>query len=76
MTPHTPHFSGVTVPFAKIILYFLLGDHLTERTAKIIGPRCNLGNKEGLQVQCSLQLVGQKKFVEVLKKEFTNMGEL
>ena len=76
MTPHTPHSSGVTRRFEKIILYFLRGDHFPESTAKIICPRCNLGDKEGLQVPCSLQLAGKKKFVEVLKREFSKMGEL
>ena len=52
MTTHAPHFSGVTWRFAKIIFYFLRGDPLTESTAKIIGSRCNLGNKEDLQVPC------------------------
>ena len=41
--------------FAKIIFYFLWGDPFSESTAKI---------KEDLHVPCSLQLVGQNKFVE------------
>ena len=76
MTPHTSHFSGVTGRFAKTIFYFLSGDPSPESTAKIIGPRCNFGGKECLQVPCSLQIVGQKKFVEIPKKEFSKMGEL
>ena len=78
MTPHTPHFSGMTWRFAKIIFYFIRGDQFPESTAKTIGPRynTNIGDKEGLQIPCSLQLVGKKKFVEVLKKEFSKMGEL
>ena len=55
--------------------HFLLseGNPSPESTAKIIGPRCNLGEKEGLQVPCSLRLVVQKKFVEVLIMEFSKM---
>ena len=67
MAPHTPHLSGVTGRFAKTIFYILRRDPSPESTANIIGLRCNLGDKEGLQIPCSLQLVGQKKFVEVLK---------
>ena len=55
--------------YAKTIFYFLRGDPFSKCTAKKFGPRCNLGDGEGLQVPCELHIVDQKKYVDVLKDE-------
>ena len=57
--------------YAKTIFYFLRGDPFSKCTAKFVGPRCNLGDGEGLQVPCELHIVGQKKYVDVLKDELS-----
>ena len=40
-------------------------DNLVDKYA-VVGPRCNLGDEEGLQVPCELHIVGQKKYMDVL----------
>lgn len=67
---------GVTGRFAKTIFYFLKSDPYSKARTITLGPRCNLGDGEGLQVPCKLKLVGQKKYIEVLRQELSKLKEI
>ena len=62
--------------FAKTIFYFLRCDKGSSAWAKVIGKRCNLGDGEGMQVFCKLNLSGQPKFVSIIRKELMKMKEI
>ena len=63
---------GITGRFAKTIFYFLKSDPYSKARTITLGPRCNLGDGEGLQVPCKLKLVGQKSISRCCGKSFRN----
>ena len=67
---------GISGRFAKTIFYFLRSDAYSSAWAKVTGKRCNLGDGEGMQVPCKLNLSGQLKFVSLLRKELMKMKEI
>ena len=67
---------GKSGRFAKTIFYFLRSHAEAGCTAKISGKRFNLGDGEGLQVPCVLNLEGENKFVNILKEQFVKMKEI
>ena len=67
---------GRTGRFAKTIFFMLRSDPLSKGTVTVKGPRCNLGDGEGLQVPVKLILYGQERYLEVLKQELLKLKEL
>ena len=63
---------GETEHFAKTIFYFLRSHPDAKSTTKVTGKRCNLGDGE---VSCSLHIMGQTKFISVLKHQLDAMKE-
>ena len=61
--------------FAKTIIYYWRSHSQTNCTAKVTGKRFNLSDGEGLQVPCSLQFAGERKFISVLKEQFNSLKE-
>ena len=59
--------------YAKTIFHFLRGDPFSKCRAKVVGPCCNLGDGEVLQLSCELHIVGQQKCVDVLKDELPKL---
>ena len=62
--------------YAKTFFYFLHSDPYSQCTATVKGKRCNLGDGEGLQVPCSLNVVGQTKYVKILRQELIKIKEI
>ena len=54
--------------FAKTVFYFLKADEYDSRNVLIKGKPVNLGDGDGMQVSCTLNFVGQKKFICILQK--------
>ena len=54
--------------FAKTVFYFLRADEYGWCNVLIKQKPVNLGNDDGMQVSCTLNLVGQKKFICILQK--------
>ena len=48
---------------------FKIADPYSQCTATVEGKRCNLGDGEGLQVPCSLNVVEQTKYVKILRQK-------
>ena len=67
---------GTSGRFVKRIFYFLRSDAYSRAWGKVTGKRCNLGDGEGMQVPCKLNLSGQPKFVSLLRKELIKMKEI
>ena len=49
---------GKSGRLSKTIFYFLRSDAYSSAWAKVTGKRCNLGDGEGMQVPCKLNLSG------------------
>ena len=62
--------------YAKTFFYFLRSDPYSQCTATVKGKRCNLGDGEGLQVPCSLNVVRQTKYVKILRQELMKIEEV
>ena len=54
--------------FAKTVFYFLRADEYGSCDVLIKRKPVNLGGGDGIQVPCSLNLTGRKKFIDILKK--------
>ena len=54
---------GTTGRFAETIFYFLCRDPFSSSCDKVTRKRCNLGDGEGMQVPCRVNLTGEAKFV-------------
>ena len=54
--------------FAKILFCFLRADECGSCDVLIKGKPVNLGDGDGMQVPCSLNFTGQKKFIDILEK--------
>ena len=52
--------------FAKTVFYFLRADEYDSRNVLIKGKPVNLGDGDGMQVSCTLNFVGRKKFICIL----------
>ena len=52
--------------FAKTVFYFLKADEYDSRNVLIKGKPVNLGDGDGMQVSCTLNFVGRKKFICIL----------
>lgn len=66
---------GKSGRFAKTVFYFLRGDKDGSCSVIVGGKPVNLGDGEGIQVQCTLHFTGQKKFIEVLRKQLSSLDE-
>ena len=64
---------GATDKFAKAILFFLRADPYSKAKTITSGGRCNLSNGEGLKFSCKLELVGHRKFIDLLQDELIKM---
>ena len=62
--------------FAKIIFSLLRSDQYSSCIATISGKRCNLKDREDLQVPCKRDMTGQQQCVNVLKQEWHKIKEL
>ena len=58
---------GENGKFAKTIFYFLRADPNGKCTITITGKAVNLGDGEGMQVPCLLQISGKENMVDILK---------
>ena len=58
---------GKTGRFAKTLFYFLRSDSYSKCHAKVTWKRCNLGDGDGLQVPCILNISGQAEFMSILQ---------
>ena len=56
--------------FAKTVLYFFRADEYGSCDVLIKGKPVNLGDGDGMQVPCSLNFTGRKKFIDILEKTF------
>ena len=63
---------GKDVRFVKMILYFLRADRYAECKVIITGKEVNLGDGEGLQAPCLLEISGMKNMLQMLCKNFQN----
>ena len=54
--------------FAKTAFYFLTADEYGSCNVLIKGKPVNLGDGDGIQVSCTSNFVGQKKFICILQK--------
>ena len=63
------HHQGENGKFAKTIFYFLCADPYGKCKITVTGKAVNLGDGNGMQVPCILQLSGQKSMVEILKQQ-------
>ena len=60
---------GKSGRFAKTIFYFLRADKKNDCTVVVTGKAINRGDGEGMQVPCTLNLKGHRKWIDILKKE-------
>ena len=60
---------GKSGRFAKTIFYFLRADKKNDCTVVVTGKAINRGDKEGMQVPCTLNFKGHRKWIDILKKE-------
>ena len=60
---------GKSGRFAKKIFYFLRADKKNHCTVVVTGKAINRGNGEGMQVPCTLNFKGHRKWIDILKKE-------
>ena len=67
---------GASGRFAKTIYYFLCSDYYSSCVAKVSGKRYNLKDGEGLQVPCSLRLIGKKRYLGIVKQELQKISEI
>ena len=54
--------------FAKTVFYFLRADEYGLCSVLVKGKPVNLGDGDGMQVPCTLNFSGQKKFIDILQK--------
>ena len=59
---------GKDAKFAKTVFYFLRTDAYGSCDVLINGKPVNLGDGDGMQVPCSLNFTGRKKFIDILEK--------
>ena len=60
---------GKSCRFAKTIFYFLSADKKNDCTVVVTGKAINRGDGEGMQVPCTLDFKGHRKWIDILKKE-------
>ena len=60
---------GKSGRFAKTIFYFLRADKKNDCTVVVTGKAINRGDREGMQVPCTLNFKGHRKWIDILKKE-------
>ena len=60
---------GKSGRFAKTIFYFLRADKKNDCTVVVTGKAINRGDGEGMQVPCTLNFKGHRKWIDILKKE-------
>ena len=59
---------GKDEKFAKTVFYFLRADEYGSCDVLIKGKSVNLGDGDGMQVPCSSNFTGRKKFIDILEK--------
>ena len=57
--------------FAKTVFYFLRADEYGSCNVLIKGKLVNLGDGDGMQVSCTLNIVDRKKFIFYFAEDFT-----
>ena len=60
---------GKSGRFGKKIFYFLRADKKNDCTVVVTGKAINRGDGEGMQVPCTLNFKGHRKWIDILKKE-------
>ena len=67
---HLPHGKDLQLhgKFAKTVFYFLRADEYGSCNVLIKGKPVNLGDGDEMHVSCTLNFVGQKKFICILQK--------
>lgn len=60
---------GKTGRYAKTIFYFLRANPTNIANITVTGKRVNLGDREGLQIPCTISFQGEEKYIEILKKQ-------
>ena len=60
---------GKSGRFAKTIFYFLRADKKNDCAVVVTGKAINRGDGEGMQVPCTLNFKGHRKWIDILKKE-------
>ena len=60
---------GKSGRFAKTIFYFLRADKKNDCTVVVTGKAINHGDGEGMQVPCTLNFKGHRKWIDILKEE-------
>ena len=60
---------GKSGRFAKTIFYFLRADKKNDCTVVVTDKAINRGDGEGMQVPCTLNFKGHRKWIDILKKE-------
>ena len=63
---HSP--LGKNGKFVKMIFYFLRADQDAECKVVITGKEVNLGDGDGMQAPCKLEISGPRKILEILCK--------
>ena len=61
--------------FPKLASFFLKDD-LNLCTVIIEQNTVNLGDGEGMQVECTLRFVGRAEFMNILRQQYEAIGEL
>ena len=60
---------GKTGRYAKTIFYFLRANPTNIANITVTGKRVNLGDREGLQIPCTISFQGEEKYIQILKKQ-------
>ena len=57
---------GKSGRFAKTIFYFLRADKKNDCTVVVTGKAINRGDREGMQMPCTLHFNGAKRFIDIV----------
>ena len=58
-----------TSRYAETFFYFLRANPMNTASITVTGKRVNFGDEQGLQIPCTILFKGEKKHIEVLKKQ-------
>ena len=53
----------------SMIFHFLRANPTNIANITVTGKRVNLGDREGLQIPCTISFQGEEKYIEILKKQ-------
>ena len=60
---------GKTGRYAKTVFYFLQANPMNTASITAPGKRVNFGDRQDLQIPCTILFKGEKKYIEVLRKQ-------